>query len=280
MKISIFYTNKCNINCEHCFLGNKGNYHRMSNHMLNDILNQCKQIGINTISFTGGEALLYWENINNVLRTVDLEGVKITFSTNAYWAVNSNKSDKFCEQLKEQGVSQLEVSCDEYHAKYIPFNNVINLIQSAKKFCIDIKIIMSVSNKLSYLGLYYKLLKYVTSKTIILQNVAQFGNAKDNNIDSFLENNKFQNVKCEQVMNPCITYTGDVYACCGPCVSLGTDNVLYISNLSNNDLASIIEQMKTNRTIISIYEQGPYCLKKDKRNNYCSSLCDFCMENY
>lgn len=276
MKLSIFYTNKCNINCNHCFLGLQKEYYQMSSCMLKDILTQCKCAGFNRVAFTGGEPLIYWKDIEKVLTEVNLQDVNISFSTNAYWAKDLKTSDQICKQLKARGVTQIEASCDEYHIKYIPLRNLINLACSAEKAGIKCKIVMCVSNKINYISLYAKLRKYVLKENIILQNVGTFGNAKENNIKSDLKKEVFMSAKCAQVMNPCITYTGDVYACCGPCILAGKNNVMYISNFMKEDLASIVNNMKNNEIINKVSQCGPYFLRRDEKEYY-SSLCEFCL---
>lgn len=278
MKLSIFYTNNCNIICEHCFLGEQNEKHRMSNSMLKNILIQSKELEISTISFTGGEPLLYWNDIHKVLQTVNLKNKKLTVSTNAFWANTGEAADNMCLNLCENHITQLEVSCDEYHTKYIPIQNTINLINSAKKFGLSVKIVMSVSNDLSYLSIYSKLIKHISPERIIIQRVALFGNAKQNSINTNIDLEKFKGVKCNQVLNPCITYSGNIYACCGPCIVLGTNNVLYLTNINKESLKSAVNSMLKNNIIRQIYEQGPYSLNTEYEVVCGSSMCEFCID--
>ena len=267
MKLSIFYTNHCNINCDHCFLGKQVNRCVMNRKMLHNVLIQAKSLGINTVSFTGGEPFLYFNSI-----------IKITISTNGYWANTIENTNKICKELSKSCVSQLEISCDEYHIKYIPLENILNIINIAQKYQILVKIIMSVSSDLSFLRLYSKLVKHIPSDKVIIQRVALFGNAKDNSIDCSIELNKFKDTKCEQILNPCITYSGDIFACCGPCVVLGKKNNLYLSNISENTLDFAINRMMSNNIIQKIAKDGPCSILSEFSNQKCSYLCEICMK--
>lgn len=280
MKLSVFYTNDCNILCEHCFLGRITEKHFMRNELLKNVLSQAIECDIDVISFTGGEPLLYWDNISKELNVGLLNNIKLTISTNGFWARNEDSTKKMMEKLKSKNIKQIELSYDEYHAKFIPIENIYNIIDIAKIYNIVVKIIMSVSNELSYLVLYSKLLKYICAENIIIQKVAKFGNANNNAISSFQDIKQCIGVRCEQIMNPCVTYTGDVFACCGPCVVSGTNNILYISNLNNERLDSIINKMLRDSKLRAIHKYGPSVLLKKDYIKKCSSLCDICMNKF
>ena len=190
MKLSVFYTNDCNILCEHCFLGRITEKHFMRNELLKNVLSQAIECDIDVISFTGGEPLLYWDNISKELNVGLLNNIKLTISTNGFWARNEDSTKKMIEKLKSKNIKQIELSYDEYHAKFIPIENIYNIIDIAKIYNIVVKIIMSVSNEFSYLVLYSKLLKYICAENIIIQKVAKFGNANNNAISSFQDINQ------------------------------------------------------------------------------------------
>lgn len=281
MKLSIFYTNKCNIACRHCFLGKQEKAFHMSDDLLVGILRQSKKIGISKISFSGGEPLLFWKNISMILERESTDGIKISFSTNAMWASSQQIANEMCKHMRVIGITQLEVSCDEYHQEFVPIQNVYNLIEAANKWDIQTKIVMSVTDDLRYLNLYANLLKHnLTPKQIITQRVAGYGNAKENSIDTPLDAEQFRNIKCGQIMNPCVTYNGDMYACCGPCVVSDQKNPLYVANLSKIDLASAIDAMRQSTRVSKIYTDGPGSLIECKKIKNCSSLCDLCLGNY
>lgn len=280
MKLSIFFTNHCNINCEHCFLGEQRQKYKMSDEMLTRILIQAKELGIKTICFTGGEPLIYCDNICNAIKMFELKDIKFTVSTNAFWSDTIKNADRMCLKLHDSYIKQLEVSCDAYHIKYIPIQNIINLIEAAEKYCMTVKIIMSVSNDVSYLSIYSKLLKYTLPSNIIIQQVALFGNALKNSIDSNINIERFKKIKCDQILNPCITYSGDIYACCGPCIVLGKTSSLYLSNIDCESLAFAIKKMMSNRVIQKIYNNGPYSIAHAKTPKICSSLCEICLKTH
>lgn len=278
MKLSIFYTNKCSIKCDHCFIGEQKKIYRMSDDMLEYVLSQNRNLAFGVISFTGGEPLMYWEDIRKSIQNNKLENVKITISTNAYWADSKENSDKMCMDLLDNGISQVEVSCDEYHCKYIPMKNTINLINSAKEAGLNVKVIMSVSNDLAYLSIYSKLIRYVVAKDIVIQHVALFGNAAKNAIDSKVEFEKFVGVRCDQLLNPCVMYNGDIFACCGPGIIMGKSSNLYLGNIRTESIENIMNKMYGSAFIQQIATEGPASLANKGNKIDSSSLCEFCLQ--
>lgn len=141
------------------------------------------------------------------------------------------------------------------------------------------KVIMSVANDWTFILLLVKLKKIIPQENIILQNVAKFGNAEINQINSCYKNSNFINKKCQQIMNPCITYNGDVYACCGPCITNGKKNILFLGNLYIDEFNLLVQKMLTNEIFIKIKNKGPASLEYINEEKMYSSLCEFCI-NY
>ena len=217
-------------------------------------------------------------NIERVLKSINFDNTKFTVSSNAYWACDISSTRKMLEKLHDMSFQQIEISYDEYHAKFIPFQNIVNVIEEAKQIGIDIKIVMSISNNYSYIPFYIKLCKLLPKRNIILQRVAWFGNARKNEIDSFISADSFVGKKCRQLFNPCINYRGDIFACCGPGVISESESLLYVSNLEEEDLTTALKKMMSNETLLKINENGPMilCTESSKQKKY-SSLCELCM---
>jgi len=78
------------------------------------------------VHITGGEPFGDFERLKCILqlaRGKGLEGLE-KIETNAYWCTADELVYQRLSQLKELGLTKLQVSCDIYHQEYIPLENV------------------------------------------------------------------------------------------------------------------------------------------------------------
>jgi len=78
------------------------------------------------VHITGGEPFGDFERLKHILqlaRHKGMEGLE-KIETNAYWCTSDELVYQRLSQLKELGLTKLQVSCDIYHQEYIPIENV------------------------------------------------------------------------------------------------------------------------------------------------------------
>jgi Fe-coproporphyrin III synthase len=138
---------KCNLTCFHCYMdGAPTRHERLA---LGDVLGaieDCRTLGITSLSLTGGEPLLYPE-LRRVLQAASaITGLATTLSTNA-----TLLSDRYIDQIARLGV-KLNVSVDggpEFHDAFRresgAFVKTEQGIKSAVKAGISVTVIMTVS---------------------------------------------------------------------------------------------------------------------------------------
>lgn len=85
MQVSLYLTNKCQLNCKFCYFKEKmRNYNPKNNLNLNEwkkIIDEIKEIGVPYISLLGGEPTLY-EEILELLNYINDKKIKTTITTN------------------------------------------------------------------------------------------------------------------------------------------------------------------------------------------------------
>ena len=278
MKVSLLYTNICNINCKHCFISKALPQKRMEKMLFTKIIKEiCKEKNrIKSVSISGGEPMLFLDEIVNLIKANKFEQeLSFSISSNASWATTMVESNRICSELSSINVNRLEISYDLFHAEFVDIINVFNAVKAAQKLGITIYIVFSVANGFDYLPLYVELCKIIDKKKIILQHVANYGNAKQYGLDCILPISAFEDKRCYQILNPCIDYNGDFYACCGA-NTLKQDTPLYIGNIYSGSFKDLTERMNRNLKIQQILKEGPFQLLKDKDVQVCSSLCELC----
>ncbi len=82
-RIVIELTNRCNLNCNHCFDGRHGGKGEINIETVAKVLNSARLHGINYLSFTGGEPTLH-NRFMDILRITSEAGYKFGFVTNGW----------------------------------------------------------------------------------------------------------------------------------------------------------------------------------------------------
>ena len=81
------------------------------------------------IHITGGEAFLYWDHLQEVLRRAKSEGLgKVDLiETNGFWATSEQIITQRLKRLDELGMVRLKISTDPFHQEYVDIEPVRRL---------------------------------------------------------------------------------------------------------------------------------------------------------
>lgn len=135
MRLILVYTLKCNASCKICCFN--CDPHQKAKMKLQEALDYIKQAAgnkaIHEISITGGEALLYKNEVEELIALSHSYHFKTYLTTNAFWANSIENARQVLSELKIIGLSELVISTDEFHASYIPYQNIENLIIANEK---------------------------------------------------------------------------------------------------------------------------------------------------
>ena len=89
-------------------------------------------VGSGVVVFTGGECTLLGDDLLEAIAYANSLGLFTRIVTNAWWAKSERDAETFLDELKSCGLDEINISCDDFHAEYIPLENVRNLWNSAK----------------------------------------------------------------------------------------------------------------------------------------------------
>ena len=277
MKVSLFYCNICNIACEHCFLNKSLPESRMDDSIFTKILHEICQVkgDIRLVSISGGEPMLFFDDISRVIEKNNFNHkLAFSISTNAFWATSKETSENVCKRLMMSDIQRLEISYDKFHAKFIDINNIY--IEACKKYGITSYVVFSIANGYDYLPLYVELNKIIDKSHVILQHVANYGNARRYEVDCMLPINAFKEQKCNQILNPCIDYNANFYACCGANI-LSQDSPMLVGNMHDDSFETLVDKMNKSKLYKRILNEGPLQLYQTVDSiKECSSLCELC----
>jgi hypothetical protein len=96
------------------------------------------------ISFTGGEPFLLLGLLNELVGYASAKGLRTECVTNCSWAETPAKTEKSLKSLRASGLNVVNISADDFHQEFVPFEKVRNCFEAAKSLGIK-TVIMSAA---------------------------------------------------------------------------------------------------------------------------------------
>ncbi len=128
----LLLTYKCNCACEFCYYNSDPNKGGLM--PVETVISAWQSLKVLAgdaakIHITGGEAFLYWDHLQDVLRQVKTEGIgKVDLiETNGYWATSEQIVVERLKRLDELGMVRLKISTDPFHQEYVDIEPVRRL---------------------------------------------------------------------------------------------------------------------------------------------------------
>ena len=168
-EIKIELTNKCSRNCMHCSSNATNNINNLKELNFEDvckIIKEAKQIGVQTIVFTGGEPLMY-DGLPDLVKLTSKLGMKSTIYTFAY---RTNETLNKYKNLINLGLNKIIYSLAD------SLSNETD-ISSYDKECFFDKVF---ENNDAKLGFHYTVSKnsFLKLETILTETINTFNNKK------------------------------------------------------------------------------------------------------
>lgn len=259
-EISFSSTLKCNAICAHCCV-DAGPRRRTHLDLLdiNRYIYSAHRYGIKFIAFTGGEATLARSELYKALGCSRDRGIWNILVTNAHWASDCGQAEQMAKTLKDLGVIEIQISADMFHAKFIPFKNVLNAITAASNQGIRPIVMMArIKGDCETESLKRKLKKLAVE--IVEQPVVPFaGRSQLLPKNRVIANpiGKMKHIGCVSVLSPTISPKQKVYACCASDFSFANGSALFLGDLKKNSLHTILKQHTEDTLLDALYLWGP-----------------------
>jgi len=136
--ISFIVTDKCNIRCDFCAPECDPKYkeYLKSKDMIKIFSDLESQMEISLVVFTGGEPMLFKNEIIETIKYIKKISPKtnLRIVTNGFWASSFKSSKITITELISAGISELNISVDDFHQKYISEKNIKNIVFNAREF--------------------------------------------------------------------------------------------------------------------------------------------------
>jgi hypothetical protein len=88
---------------------------------------------LKVVIFAGGEPTLLGDHLLDSIAYADSLGIITRVVTNAYWASSAAAARAKVRSLREAGLAEINISADDYHLPFIPFENVEHAWRACKR---------------------------------------------------------------------------------------------------------------------------------------------------
>ncbi|MDP4146588.1 MAG: radical SAM protein [Bacillota bacterium] len=261
MHLSIMISNKCNYQCSHCIENSSPDQEeRISLEKIIELIDSAARISENEefkVSFTGGEAFLYFEDLKeSVRRAKENKATSIGCVTNAYWAASSQEAVRKLREVKNAGIDHIAFSYDEFHRKFVLIDHIKNAFIAANEAGISatFKIVL-FKGKERASDFLKKILDITPGTRFSIEELLglPLGRARNLPKDLFLFTEGIPKGKCHGCGNIMIRYDGNAYACCCPTFS----EALLLGNVYRDSLENIYNKVKNGSLFKVLMDKGP-----------------------
>ncbi|MBI2333311.1 MAG: radical SAM protein [Chloroflexi bacterium] len=130
--LHILLTYKCTYECDHCFVwGSPWQNGTLTLEQIENILNQAKDAGVQSIYFEGGEPFLFYAILKQAVHKAADMGFSVGIVSNAYWATSVADAEEWLYPLMGR-LADLTVSSDLFHCGECLGERPQNAIVAAK----------------------------------------------------------------------------------------------------------------------------------------------------
>ncbi len=124
----------CSVECDHCFLwGSPNRSAAMTTAQIDDFIHQVSALGtVTEICAEGGESFTKYDVLLHFLQRATAAGLKASALTNASWVQSRAQTQARIAELMAAGLTNLGISTDQWHQRFIPVSRVELLLEVCK----------------------------------------------------------------------------------------------------------------------------------------------------
>ncbi|MCK5515318.1 MAG: radical SAM protein [Desulfobulbaceae bacterium] len=249
--IAFGYSTRCNVRCEHCVAADATPKNaKMELAQAKDIIDEMAAAGVQGISFTAGEPLIYLDDICELIRLCHGYGIYTRVVSNCFWAKSPMMSDNLVTQLKENGLSQLRMSYSRWHQKNIARENIVNAGRSCAKVGLD----YFISFVTDFTEQDDSSEQYLRDHNLIFFPEPVIFAGRAGSFDRIPIRTDYQANNCP--MNPYLAPTLDMYACCDAGSHFTDTGFFHLGNLKESSIDQLFTRSETNPLYNHIRNMG------------------------
>jgi organic radical activating enzyme len=260
--VGFVMTYRCQVACPHCII--RAGPHRKERMRLADALKWIEQVAayrggyIKGLSLTGGEPFFDMALLRRISARAAETGLIVSAVTNAFWA--STAKEAVAALRSVPAISMLAISTDVYHQQAISFERVKNAILAARELEIpyNIAVCTEDTGDPEYKRILADLDTVTEPETVVTAITFPAGRALDEIAELKYRMTDTPPVSaCAAGSSPIVFPSGKVLACIGPVIDLPTEHPLFLGNLRDSTLETILDAAECNSILHAIRVWGP-----------------------
>lgn len=255
LSTGLIYTYKCNCECEMCGLNcSPSRTEKMTLQEAKSYVDASFDNDIYSFGITGGEPLLYKDEVFEILRYASNKGARrMTLTTNCFWAESMESAYAVMKKLKQSGLSHMTISYDEFHNQYIPIQRIKNVLKVSQEINLRVTIgSVVVKNDSLFFDLLREIQEEVLEHSITLYNLQLTGRA-EKKYNREVAYRKINMNSCPTGKTLTITPDGYVFPCCS---LFAINSCMKYGNIKHEDLKDIIDRIMQDKHLQYIFDMG------------------------
>ncbi|WP_436845475.1 radical SAM protein [Streptomyces sioyaensis] len=129
--LSLLLTLRCTAECAECGTHSSPRVRtRLPEAEAARLIDEAAADNYNLIAFTGGEPMLYGIGLRRLIQRATDHAMPSRMVSNAFWARTPDKAARALEPLVEAGLSELNVSTGDEHARFVPIERVLHAVRA------------------------------------------------------------------------------------------------------------------------------------------------------
>lgn len=312
-ELGLMFTHRCPIACRHCgILSGPDNHEAMPAGMAESAIAQAARLTPrpSTIVFTGGEAMMFPQRLEQLLGMAHDHGFATRVVTNGFWGRNADHGRQLLYRLQLAGLDSLNFSADKYHLEFMPAETFRHAVQAARDvgFPIIVNLVLNAPGDpiAAFCGLYgyapdevrlFDEDAFLAQRAVaaVPQDLLEkinlsfgrligMGRAAEYPEEHYLTGiDEFCRMPCHEVSNrPVIYPDGSLQACC--CAG-GKIAAFTVGNVNERPLADLVAEMNARSHFHFIQRFGPRVLHEAMAEMLPdrslagphASICDICV---
>lgn len=124
--LTFITTNECGARCAHCLMMSGPERHeKLTFQQIKESIDKYFPKGeCGVVVFTGGECTRLGLTLLDAIAYANVRGLFTRIVSNGEWAVSTASTESMVSHLRESGLNEINISVDDYHVNWIPFENI------------------------------------------------------------------------------------------------------------------------------------------------------------
>jgi organic radical activating enzyme len=255
--LSVMLTFQCTAECSHCGTVSSPRDHTwLALEQAISAIDQAAELGYTGVVFTGGEPTLALEKLVLAMSHARSRRLPVRLVTNAHWAVDDDAAESLVFEWMCAGLSELNVSTGDRHAKFVPLERALRAVRAAARLYLRAALLVETSGSdwidpatlKQRLPDGVRVVPWVWSPLVSIQKSNPPGAVNRSNLD--------RHSGCDGLFsNFTIQANGVISPCCGLGIRFVPE--LQVGQIGVGKLAEAEDQCRNNALLQRIRNEGP-----------------------